>query len=322
MNKEYLIKAQDMLELERVKNKRIESQRRSEVLSRIPEYGRLSAELARTAGEVIEVAMMGGENRAERLNDIKKRNLEIQSQMAELLQKNGYSADYLKPIYSCTLCNDKGAVEGRWCECVKRIVVKLAADELNNGRLCSFEEFDLSLYSDEVVSQYGRSVREIMRDNLNDCKKYVESFSGKDSGIFMMGNTGLGKTHLSLAIAKELIKKGFSVIYNSVPEILRTLSAEQFSKNDGDSMPVVEDCDLLILDDLGAEHSSEYSASMVYQLINSRLSKNKPIIVSTNLDMSEIKARYHDRIWSRLFSMRVLLFYGTDNRIKTAGSNW
>ena len=322
INKEYLIKAQDMLEAEYAKNKRIVAERREEILEKIPEYQKLEEELAQTASDIVAVVMQGGEDRADGITKIKNKNLSIQSRMTEILEKNGYDKDYLKPICYCRICGDKGAVNGEWCDCVRRAAVKFAACDLNNGVLCTFDDFKLSLYSDEIVLENGRSPREVMKNNLDDCMKFVEDFSGKGSGIFMMGQTGLGKTHLSLSIANELIKKGFSVVYNSVPELVRTLNAESFNKNQGDSMPIVSDCDLLILDDLGAEHSSEYSASLVYQLVNTRLSKNKPIIASTNLDMGEIKERYQDRIWSRLFSMRVLLFYGTDNRLKVANNKW
>ncbi len=318
INTEYLIKARDMLEAERSKNKRTELQRREEILNKFPEYAVLEEELAQTVQEIISTVIQG-KGSAENVEKIKNRNLDIQKRMNDILVENGYSADYLKPIYSCKICSDTGSVNGEWCGCIKRAAVKFAADDLNeNASLCTFEDFKLSYYSDKNDPRNDCIPRETMEKNLNDCKKFAENFNGTGGGLFMIGATGLGKTHLSLAIANELIKKGYSVVYNSVPDLVRKLSEEQFGKSDGDTIRITQDCDLLILDDLGAEHSTEYSASLVYQLINSRISHNKPIIVSTNLDMSEIKARYRDRIWSRLFSMRVLLFYGTDNRLLTA----
>lgn len=322
INTEYLLKAQSFLENERSKNKQTELERKAEVLNKIPEYQQLEEELAQTTRDVVAVVINGGDNREEKLNSIKNKNIAIQNKMTEILEKNGFGADYLKPIYYCLLCKDVGSVNGEWCSCIKRAAVKFAADDLNeSGSLCTFEDFDLSLYSDDIDSKLGFSPRKNMKNNLDDCKIYAERFNGMGGGIFMMGATGLGKTHLSLAIANELIKKGFSVVYNSVPELVRKLNSEQFGKAEGDTMQIINDCDLLILDDLGAEHSTEYSASLVYQLLNSRLSRNKPIIANTNLNMNEIKERYQDRIWSRLFSMRVLLFYGTDNRLKAINNN-
>lgn len=323
INSEYLTKAQDMLEAEHSEKKRIEKERRAEILKKFPEYERLEEKLAQTAGDIVSLVINKSEDTAEAVKRIKQENLEIQARMTDILVENGYDADYLKPIYFCPICRDKGAVNGKWCSCVINAAVKLAAQDLNkSGSLYTFEDFDLSLYSDKYDPKIGCSPREAMKNNLGDCLRFVERFNGTGGGIFMIGATGLGKTHLSLSIANALLQKGYSVVYNSVPELVRILNSEQFGKTEGDTLQVIDGCDLLILDDLGAEHSTEYSTSLVYMLLNSRLSKNKPIIASTNLDMNEIKVRYQDRIWSRLFSMRVLLFYGTDNRLSTANNKW
>lgn len=321
---EYLIKARDMLENEHSKLKRTEAERHAEILEKFPEYGELEEQLAQTTRDIVSVVINGkSADRYEVLEKIKNKNLSIQKKMTDILVNNGYDADYLKPLFYCNICSDKGSVNGEWCSCIKRAAIKFAAADLNeNGSLCTFDDFDLSFYSDKFNDKYDCVPRETMKRNLEDCKRFVERFNGMGSGIFMIGATGLGKTHLSLAIANELIKKGWSVVYNSVPELLRKLNSEQFGNSDGDTMQIITDCDLLILDDLGAEHSTEYSSSVVYQLLNARISHNRPMVVSTNLEMVEIKARYQDRIWSRLFSMRVLLFFGTDNRLRTAGNNW
>ncbi len=321
---EYIIKATQMLENEHAKLKRTEAERHAEILEKFPEYGELEEELAQTAQDIVFV-VIGGKtvDRNEVIEKIKNKNQSIQRKMTDILVNNGYDEDYLKPLYYCDICYDKGAVNGEWCSCIKRAAIKFAAEDLNgNGALRSFEDFDLSFYSDKFNDKYECVPRETMKRNFEDCKRFVEKFNGTGGGLFMIGATGLGKTHLSLAIANELIKKGWSVVYNSVPELLRKLNSEQFGNSEGDTMQVITDCDLLILDDLGAEHSTEYSLSVVYQLLNARVSHNRPMIISTNLDMGEIKTRYQDRIWSRLFSMRVLLFYGTDNRLRTAGNDW
>lgn len=321
---EYIIKAFNMLENEHSKLKRTEAERHAEILGKFPEYGELEEQLAQTARDIVSVVINGRiEDRYEVLEKIKSKNLSIQKKMTDILVNNGYDEDYLKPLFYCDICSDKGAVNGEWCSCIKRAAIKFAAADLNeNGSLCTFDDFDLSFYSDKYSEKCDCVPRETMKKNLEDCKRFVEKFNGTGSGIFMIGATGLGKTHLSLAIANELIKKGWSVVYNSVPELLRKLNSEQFGNSDGDTMRIITDCDLLILDDLGAEHNTEYSSSVVYQLLNARVAHNRPMVVSTNLEMGEIKSRYQDRIWSRLFSMRVLLFYGTDNRLRTAGNNW
>ncbi len=111
------------------------------------------------------------------------------------------------------------------------------------------------------------------------------------------------------------------MIYGSTPEILRTLNSEQFGRSDGDTMSLLMGCDLLVLDDLGAENSSEYNLSQIYEIINARINRRLPMIVSTNFSVRELPERYSDRICSRLFSMYKMLFYGSDNRLKVNNQN-
>ena len=83
-------------------------------------------------------------------------------------------------------------------------------------------------------------------------------------------------------------------------------------------MSLLTECDLLILDDLGSENSTDYTVSILYEIINARQNRNIPMVINTNLDMNEIQTLYQDRLYSRLFSLRVLLFLGDDNRLKAA----
>lgn len=86
-------------------------------------------------------------------------------------------------------------------------------------------------------------------------------------------------------------------------------------------MSLLIGCDLLVLDDLGAENSSEYNLSQIYEIINARINRRLPMIISTNFSVRELPERYYDRICSRLFSMYKMLFYGSDNRLKINNQN-
>lgn len=320
-NKKYFEIAAERLSRRRIENKQIEDIRRAEIHGRIPKYSELECRLADTMTRIIAAISEKASDSEEAVKQAIKNNLAIQQEMGELLIQNGYSADYLNPIFTCPKCKDTGTVDGNWCDCFNKILNGIAAEELNSHsplRLSSFESFDLELYPDRIDPVSGEKQREIMRDNFNECLSFAQNFNGRGYGLFMLGSTGLGKTHLSLAIANKLIQKGFCVVYGSTPELLRKLDKEQFGKSDGDTMGLITDCDLLILDDLGAESKNDRYISLLYEIINARQSRSLPIIVNTNLNMDEIKNRYQDRLWSRLFSMRVLLFCGDDNRLKTA----
>ena len=247
-------------------------------------------------------------------------NQEIQADMERLLEDNGYPRDYMSPIYSCPKCRDSGADENGRCECFTKLIKVAAAEEFNKNsmlELCSFEDFKLSYYPDNDAVKTRKSSREIMGSNLKACKDFAENFNGKGKGLLIVGKTGLGKTHLSLSIAKELIERGFSVMYNSAPSILAALEKESFGKSDTDLMPLLTSCDLLILDDLGTEYRSDRYPTFLYEMINTRQARMLPTIINTNLDINEITEHYQGKLCSRILSMDdVLVFCGSDNRFQ------
>lgn len=318
INKIYLEAALKALDERRAANKLLEKRRREEILAKLPEYQDLENQLRQTVTDMI-VAVMDkslpvDEVSANALN----KNKEIQRQMDELLEKNGYPADYLDPIYTCPICKDKGNTGNDWCECLYSLTNKMAAEELNENAPLEkslFDNFDIERYSDKTDKENNVSSRTIMQANFEYCERFAEQFSGKGSGILMVGNTGLGKTHLSLAIANKLIDNGFCVVYGSVTELIRKINSEQFDNAEGDTMSLVKSCDLLILDDLGVENKSEWNVSLLYEIINTRQNKRAPMIISTNLDLDELTQYYGDRLSSRMFSMKVMFFEGTDNRV-------
>lgn len=320
LDKRYFEIAQKRLSNRRMANKQIEDSRRLEIHQKIPKYSEIECRLADTMTKIVAAVASKAPDSDELVKSAIRSNLELQHEMERLLTENGYPRDYLLPIFTCEKCKDTGSYNGEWCDCFNKILNTAAAEDLNSRsplRLSSFDSFRLDLYSDKAVDpEFGVTPYEVMRANLNDCKKFADSFSGKGYGLLMMGSTGLGKTHLSLAVANNLIQKGYCVIYGSVPELLRQLDKEQFKNADGDTMSLITECDLLILDDLGAENNTDRYTSLLYEMINARQSRSLPMIINTNLDMSSIKARYQDRLWSRLFRLEVLLFCGEDNRLK------
>ena len=74
-------------------------------------------------------------------------------------------------------------------------------------------------------------------------------------------------------------------------------------------------CDLLIIDDVGTEMANQFTVSCLYNVINTRLNRKKPTVISTNLTREEFRKRYWDRIASRVFGeFLVLPFLGKDIR--------
>ena len=132
----------------------------------------------------------------------------------------------------------------------------------------------------------------------------------------MLGKTGLGKTHLSLSIAEVLIKNGWNVLYDSTINYLRQIEKEHFGRDlNGNTLQILLDADLIILDDLGSEYDTSFYVATIYNIINTRLNKNLPTIINTNLTPQELERKYDSRIVSRLFTMYTYLkFTGNDVR--------
>lgn len=307
------------MEQRREKNKRIAEQRSEEVRRVLPEYSTLEIELANTMKRFAAAIADKRDNSHDILEKALLENASIQEKMKGLLMGKGFPADYLDPIYTCKICHDTGSVDGHWCECYDKLLKVAASEEMNASsplKLSTFESFDLSRYPDTYDTDLEGKQSEIMKTNYRECLDFSRNFSGKGSGLLMLGGTGLGKTHLSLAIANEVIKKGYSVIYNSAPELMRQLEKEAFGRADTDTMQLITTCDLFILDDLGAEMKNERYVSFLYEIVNSRQNRKLPLIVNSNLTEGELDERYKDRIVSRLFLLNDLYFCGNDNRVK------
>ncbi len=196
---------------------------------------------------------------------------------------------------------------------MKNLFGKLMTEKLNTDAhltLSSFETFNLSYY---VGNDYFT-----MQKILNYTKEYAENFSLNSDNILMTGDTGLGKTHLALAIANVVLQKGYSVLYDSVINILWNIEYEHFSyEHSSDILNAVLDADLLIIDDLGTEQETKFYKSMIYNIINTRIVRNKPTIISTNMNYKDISARYDGKVASRLATLyKYLQFKGEDVRLK------
>lgn len=252
------------------------------------------------------------EREAQRIETLKLSNLEAQAMCRELLRQNGYPEDYLDIHYSCPVCNDTGtAPDGGICDCVHRINSSLAAKELNRSsqlKLSTFDSFRLTYYSGDDYAHMERI--------FEFTKRYAASFRPDSDNILMFGKTGLGKTHLSLAIANAVLDKGCSVIYDSTINLLLKIEQEHFGhEHTNETLMHVMNCDLLILDDLGTEYKTPFYASTIYNIINTRLNSGKPIIISTNLNIDTLRERYEERVVSRISTCYSLLkFAGNDVR--------
>ena len=243
----------------------------------------------------------------------------MQTEMSELAAARDEilkQASISSIMYDCDKCKDTGYINGKICDCIHNAAKALLIKELS-GQLplenCRFENFDLNYYQNVDID--GANARKRMTAILKLCREYVINFDAKQSeSLLFMGDTGLGKTHLTLAVTYELLNRGFDVIYGAAYNLFSEMETEHFDRHTNTKYNAAINCDLLVIDDLGGEFVSPYIQSLLYNIINTRDLANKPTIINTNLSMSDIAARYTPRVASRLIKYTAKKFIGNDIR--------
>lgn len=283
------------------------------VRSESDEIREIDRELTKTGMLIFKTAVEGGD-----IEPVRERNRALQKRRREILVSLGHPEDFTEVKYSCPDCSDTGAVGTKICHCLKEIMIRERIAASAMGRLIevqSFDNFDLECYA------YDPKIKERMTMILAMAKNYVRDFDKKRENLLLIGPTGTGKTHVSTAIARELIHKGYDVIYDSTQNIISDFEADRFRSGYGREESRSEkylDCTLLIIDDLGTEFSNQFTLATIYNLLNSRQNKGLATIISTNLSPDELARKYEDRIYSRIIGSgsKILPFDGKDNRLK------
>lgn len=289
-----------------------------EITEKIPEISEIQKKLSAIGFSISKLFFYGGD-RVEEIEKLRKSSLALQKEKKDLLVKNGYDADALTIKYCCSVCSDTGYVSERMCTCHRELLKEIERDSLRKIAPLdesTFDNFDTGYYPDAVMDN-GVVPREKAEKILNSCRNYAQSFNSHSPNLMFMGGTGLGKTHLSLAIANVAINKGYSVIYGTSQNILSDLQNENFGRTDNiyyNEYDVLH-TDLLIIDDLGTEFKSSYSVACLYNIINTRLLKKAPTIISTNFNHDDLSREYNQRITSRIAGeFSTLILEGTDIR--------
>ncbi len=289
---------------------------RGELYARIPRLKAIRDELAHTALEAVRAVAVGEEGKA-RIERLKKINLDLQAERAELLTAHHLPIEMLEPKHVCDKCGDTGYVDDHLCDCLRALLREEACKRANSGSplpLRAFEEFDLSYYPDTPLPGADITVRAYMGEVFTFCRDYAAHFGPGSPSLLLLGGTGLGKTHLALAIANTVLGNGSGAIYDTAQNIFTRMEDETFGRGEKGYLEIVYDCDLLILDEL-PDYAPPFASNLLYNIINTRTLARRPCIVSTNLSEKELEARYGQKIFSRLIGdFRLLKFFGRDIR--------
>lgn len=229
-----------------------------------------------------------------------------------------------------------------------------------NGAQAYWNEYDLKklrmLEEEkklEIMQEFSRKVEKIIKNSkmskrnlsykfdnfelntsnkkvFNNLKNYSEKLVNgiEKKGLILVGNNGVGKTHLAFSIANKLIENGIPVIYGTLINLLAELRNSYDTDNDISEMEIIklyENVALLIIDDLGKEKPSEWGLEKLFTIINSRYENNLPVIITTNYNQNSLVERLSlngeietaKSIISRLYEMCYLVkIEDIDHRIK------
>ena len=295
--------------------------RQRKLFAQIPELQEIDRELRSTMSQIIASALRRGTDPLPAIAVIRDKNLSLQRRRTELLERHGYPADYLEEKPRCPYCRDSGYRGDAICSCLQSYYAREQIQELSQMLdigTQSFDTFSLDWYADERGSR-RYSPRENSRHNLMVCQRYASDFGPRSGNLLLFGAPGLGKTFLSACIARVVSEDGFSVVYDTASHIFTQYEQLRFRRDDDliaeSDVTRYENCDLLIIDDLGTEMLTSFVQSTLYQIVNSRLLNGKKTIISTNLNPEEIGSRYSPQVLSRIEGdYEILPFFGEDIR--------
>ena len=298
------------------RKKRIEK-----VNKKIPRVAEIDREIFQCGMENTKRIFKNPDKADEYNKDFKENLRKLENEKSNLLKVNGISADYNKYKYKCGNCSDTGYDKnGKKCQCFKQKLINAAYSVSNieeTIKIQNFDTFSFDYYSKDV-GENGVSVYDNMMKIYNNCKRFCDNFDNETKGLVFYGSTGLGKTFLSSAIAKELMDKGKMVIYIRATKLFSINEDYKFGRNtDRSVIDNIYKADLLIIDDLGTEPFNKNNLAFLFDVINERTANNKKIIINTNLQISEITKMYSMRFTSRLYEYFMMYkFYGEDIRIQ------
>ena len=291
----------------------------AEAYKRVPRIREIDMQLRRTMAKAAQAAFLQGSDGRELLEKVRLENMELQQERAILAMEH-FEPGYLDETPICETCGGSGYMGSSMCECLRELCRQEQKKEISilSGSKDAFSQFRLDYYPDRIDPKIGFSPRAIMERNFKICRTYALTFTVNSGNLLFVGGTGLGKTFLSACIARAVADRGCSVVYEPASHLFAKLEQAKFSPSEETRREAAKftDCDLLIIDDLGTEMPGQFVTAAFYSLLNDRILMDKPMVISTNLNVDEMSRRYSPQIASRLHGgFQRLTFVGEDIRV-------
>lgn len=298
----------------------------AKVRSLAPEYAGIEADMMRAGNSLLRSVLHGGKD----FEKIKSFIEAKQREKLEILKRLSLPEDFLDEKYDCENCHDTGFDDnGLKCNCLKELVSKYISINSNMTELMknqTFENFDLSLFS-PVPDSSGKAPLDVAKSARDIAKNFAENFDKvQPSNLLLRGNAGTGKTFISSCIGNLALKRNKTVYYQTSYKLCELMENVKFGKYESPdeqqsgytTIKYINDVDLLIIDDLGTEFLTQFTAAAIFDLLNTRLLKNKATVISTNLGFEAMEKLYSQRLTSRIFGeYKIVTLVGSDLRRKS-----
>lgn len=322
------------LEYDYKRNKKIQEAklRKQQIIEKIPKLQKLEEQKDDLAINTAKIVLnCDNIEKQVKIENLGLQIKEIDKKILKVLNENGLSIKDIEPNFDCKICNDTGIIsqngKTKYCSCFLQKIINNAYAQSNMNRLDeeNFDSFDIGFYSNKKNKEkYG--IDKSPYENIMLIKSLAEKFcvnidSKCQKNLLFVGNTGLGKTFLANCIANDVIKSCHTVVYQTAPMLMDSVINYKFSYNRDEyakqQYNQIFDVDLLIIDDLGTETMSSNKFTELFNIINTRLLKNKKMVISTNLTLNELYQEYDERVMSRLIgNFTICKFIGDDIRLK------
>jgi DNA replication protein DnaC len=166
-----------------------------------------------------------------------------------------------------------------------------------------------------VPSKYGLCSFENFMGNIK-IAEYLKSIAYSNENIVLTGGPGCGKTHLAVAMMRHTGSGKFITVPDLLLKIRDTFNSNERSLTEQELIDSYSSEPFLVLDDLGAEKSTEYSITTLYLIINRRINEERKTLITTNLSLQQISESLGERIASRLSGMNIVKINMPDYRKK------
>jgi DNA replication protein DnaC len=309
--------------------------KKKELFDAIPELAELENKI-HAAGLTYSKLILSGKKSWDTEASSPLFNMEkLKDRKKQLLKDNNYPQDYLEPEYECEKCNDTGFINDSGimtkCHCYRQKLINYLYDQ-SNLSLVKFENFDTfnEKYYPGSIDEKKYGIKVSPRENIlkikERCLDFINNFDSPDEkNLFFSGPTGVGKTFMASCIARELLNKGKTVLYQTAPVLFTAINEYKyrFSGNEGygsdSAYKNIFEVELLIIDDLGIEPASAARYAELLTILNTRQSNNLTCpcktIISTNIGPKQLYEYYTERVASRIIGyFDRLIFAGEDIR--------